>query len=352
MSAGGRDRRVFPRWAFEDAVFSYEDGVRFDCSPADIGLGGAFFETPSATSFREGATVTIAFAAGAGGEAASPVYLIGAVVRIEHGARTGIALKWDKAVTTGGPTLLAGFMQQLFGIDVELPDEPEDAVSIERRSVFSFDPVHAVAERMGRDIAREGDGRARRVGTRLELNESDHPGYPNQGPIGLSTSSEEMAEMNVRVVEAVNATTKRKYLYHGLADTSDPEAEQQPPGAVTMELSAQRERIGANLPAALVVSGVVVAGVVTEIGFSTLFIQTPYAPVDPERQELDVRFEIPVRGSPQPVTCACTLFRKRVDCEADRVGLDLSVVALDEGEAAGVLLRYVKWLFHRSITDA
>ena len=350
MSEGGRDRRVFPRWAFEDAVFSYEDGVRFDCRPADIGLGGAFFETPSATSFREGATVTIAFASGSGGP--NPVYLIGAVVRIEHGARTGIALKWDKAVTTGGPSLLAGFMQQLFGIDVELPDEHDDIMGGERRSVFSFDPVHAVAEKMGRSIAKDGDRRARRVTGRQEIGEAEHPGDQSLGPIGFATPPNEVAELNVRVVAAVNAATKRKYLYHGTADVSDPDGQAQPPGAVTLELSAQRERIGANLPAALVVSGIVVAGIVTELGFSTLFIQTPYAPVDPERQEVDVRFEIPVRGNPRPVTCSCTLFDTRVDCDADRVGLDLSVVALDEGEATGVLQRYVKWLFHRSITDA
>ncbi|NOZ00408.1 MAG: PilZ domain-containing protein, partial [Deltaproteobacteria bacterium] len=138
--APSENRREHPRWKLEKDVFCYIDGIRMDARCENISTGGLFIRTTHQNELPVGALVGLTFRTKDGSGAAT--FLFGRIVRRVSGRSGGVGLKWEKAVTVGPRTELAGFLLKIFKI--EHPEIREEPVGKgQTRSVFHFPPQGA-----------------------------------------------------------------------------------------------------------------------------------------------------------------------------------------------------------------
>lgn len=333
-----RGRRAFPREPFQDAVYTYENGRRFDANPRDIGLGGAFLYSSSSERIAEGEVVGIAFDEEAG--FTPPVFLFGRVIRKQGAPKPGIGLKWIRAVTSGDPDYLTQFLDTRFGIHREVALEKIVTSEGRNRTVFPFEPLHTVGATLHRGFAR-GEGApvedAARERPRQDLLEE-----LNQA-LRLAVPSGDVASAGSKGPQRPSAPR----MDESFDDLPDPPRQE---GTLTQQVTRQGLRASCVMSGALEMASAWVDCTILSLGITHLYAQTPVRPISPHLDPR-VHVDIPTRDGAIHVTLACRIVETRADPLPENCGLELAILSLDEAGHAGILARYVKWLHFSSLTE-
>jgi hypothetical protein len=333
-----RGRRAFPREPFQDAVYTYENGRRFDANPRDIGLGGAFLYSTSSERIAKGEVVGIAFDEEAG--FAPPVFLFGRVIRKQGAPKPGIGLKWIRAVTSGDPDYLAHFLDARFGIHREVALEKIVTSEGRNRTVFPFEPLHVVGATLHHTYSKDKDA-------------------PKEDEPAERPRQDLLDELNQALKLAVPggdaATPGSKGPRRPAAPRMDEPFDDLPgparqEGTLTQQVTRQGLRASCVMSGAIEMASAWVDCSILSLGVTHLYVQTPVRPISPQ-VDPRVHVDIPTRDGAIHVTMSCRIVETRADPLPENCGLELAILAMDEAGHAGIVARYVKWLHFSSLTE-
>jgi len=283
----GAERRRHPRRPLLQDVHCYIDGARLDGSCLNVSAGGLFLKTDVQRDIAPGASVGLVFKAQPHSQ--SPVILFGQVARQQLAGDEGLGIAWAKAVTPGEPGELVAVLRQVLGI------EPEG--------------VHRVVDE---------DGQARSV----YLFASSPP---TEGePAGFVERPEE-------------AGWPRSL----------------GPGAISRQFDRRFAGTPLDEPALLMTEGRERIGRLRRLGMTGLALTLQEEPALAFGAEVEIRVEIRTNVGVIPIALRCRMLGPEVaDPEpedrpsrpSDRTSLAFEIVARDEGDHAGIVDRYLKWL--------
>ena len=306
------DRRAFPRRPFDAAVFTYENGARFVAHPIDLSLGGAFLATEAVDRIAMGDLVSVVFGPETGTQPA--VHLFARVMRRQRGSGKGVGVAWEKAVTTGTPEHLAAFLERTFGVRAASAERKVATGEGRFRSMFSFEPIQQAARRHRETI----------------------DSILNAG------------EVTPPVQRVAAATAPRK---PARFEIRPPEAAHDVQGVLTAEMITGGERAPVDLEGTLRLDGVVYEVRVVELGVGSLEVVTA-DPVPESPRPADVSLDILYLDQTITVTVRGPVTRTRRVVGTRGFSLDVSIRQVDDGAAPGAWLRYAKWCYFQSLSDA
>lgn len=352
MDTSGKERRLFPRRLLEEEVYCYvADREKSDARSVDISVGGAFVEAPDEVD--PGTAVALVFKQP--DTDTPPVYLIGEVVRRESWPRIGLALAWDKAITTAAPEALRDFLNGVLGIrevDVEAGGGPAEGSlwSVYRfpRIVASHRELMSVTDDIGDEDTEELP----------PMSEKPAPTETREisEPIGLKTSFNQLDRLDVRVKGEQSgfvpaSTTSRKTSRSPRPDkgAAGGGSREQEAGALTRQVESGQLRAPAQLAAQMDAGNKTYRVTISYLGLKGMFVQTRFLPEQRVRQ-VKVRFELRVKGGTAELEATCRIMTIDDGQLTGSQGLDLNITHLDEAGHDGILKQYVRWLSLRNIT--
>lgn len=356
MDTSGKERRLFPRRLLEEEVYCYvADREKSDARSVDISVGGAFVEAPDEVD--PGTAVALVFKQP--DTDTPPVYLIGEVVRRESWPRIGLALAWDKAITTAAPEALRDFLNGVLGIrevDVEAGGGPAEG---SLWSVYRFPKIVASHQELMSATDDIGDEDTEELPPMSEKPAPTEAQESSQ-PIGLKTSFDQLDRLGVRV--------KGETLGSGPAPSSPPrprpKAARSPrratpgaprrdrepeAGALTKQVESGQLRAPADLAAQMDAGNKTYRVTISYLGLKGMFVQTRFLP-EQKVQQVRVRFELRVKGGSAEIEATCRIMTIDDGQLTGNQGLDLNITRLDEAGHDGILKQYVRWLSLKNMT--
>ena len=295
----GDNRRKSPRRHFEEEIYTYVEGNRLDADIQDVSAGGAFLRTWQ--SIPVDAKVAVVFKKQA--QTTSPVFVVGRVVRSQADPAPGVALVWEKALTVGAPSELEWFLSSMFGIVAPLVKMEKEPGKWEMLSVHRFAEAEDEAE-----------------------------------------GGEEDAKASF---DAASHRTVRQFPLEALA-AEYPSADED--GSLTVRIAKSGLRAPAEIDGELVMGDAVQTVRITHLGASTMFVQTGMAP--PETHSVAVvRFTIRTTSEEVPIICQCRVTSTDSGSQTGIPGVDLEIIRVDEGNEAGILTKFVRWLHFEALTE-
>ncbi len=351
MGKSGKERRLFPRRLLVEEVYCYvADRERSDAKSVDISVGGAFVEAPDEVAF--GTSVALVFKQP--DTDTPPVYLIGEVVRRETAPRAGLALAWDKAITTADSDALRNFLKGILGfqgVEIEAGGGPAEG---SLWSVFRFPKIVASHQELMSDTGDIGDEDTEELPPVIEG--SEPPGSREiSEPIGLKTSFNQLDRLDVRVKGetpgfAPSSTSSPGPSRAPRTAPKAPARGEPKPGALTKQVESGQLRAPAELAAQMDAGNKTYRVTITYLGLKGMFVQTRFLPEQKVRQ-VKVRFELRVKGGTAEIEATCRIMTMDDGQLTGSQGLDLNITRLDEAGHDGILKQYVRWLSLRNITE-
>jgi len=215
----------------------------------------------------------------------APVILFGRVMRRQAGTPEGLGLAWERAVTPGEPADLVAVLRGFLGIEAEGIHRADAGDGRGQRCVYSFAEAPARASPPSVFLDRPGA--------------ATWPRSPGPGVVSR--------QVDRRLV------------------------------GIATELGGWMRGPGGEVPVA-----------VHRLGFQGLALRPdPAAPLV-EGADVTLRLEIRTSGSVLPVTLRCRAVAPDSEPGAPAGAGVLEILERDEGEHAGILDRYLKWLHLRS----
>lgn len=373
------ERRAFPRRAFEKTAQAYESGARLACRPIDVSLGGAFLRVRDAERFKLGDMISVVFGPESGW--ASAIYVFGRVVRLQ-GEPSGVALAWERAVTTGEKAYLASFLNKVLGLKSQVAESHAQGATGRFRSVFSFDVVQRAGEHHRRKLASQAAEAVQaslaappvqtpppvEVPSALAAVEVKKPARPvSDGPRESRPSAlpamsghpeltpgslvaRKPGGLHTRSIVSRLADSRARAGLYDPGTLRDPFDERTPTphevGALTSELRATDQPIPTRISATLEVDGASYPATISLLGTTRLTVVAVNAPAHVP-SHLRLAADLPVAEGPRPIVADCAVHGFQRD--QDGTTFDLAIDVLDEADDPGVLTRYLKWLYFQAL---
>jgi hypothetical protein len=341
------DRRYYPRRTFHDAAQAFHDGHHVEGIPDDISVGGMLLRTPGVVDVPLGETLGVLLDEHAG--FTPPLFLFARVARVLRGDEPGLGLRWERAGSTGTPDELANALELLFAIPASsfLPSVASSSGRLQTTYVFPHRNDAAPGS--------NGDGRAARGSPPFAVRRlaPEAPvanlGRPGSGPIGLSVTDEDLDDLDVKVRYDSQSRAGRNFkrAFDVDAGTVEPTplADGRMPAPDEDDAPVSRDRstrrVPVHLEAVMTAARVDVPVVVTGLGTTSLFVESPLAPLDRAARVglvLDVRLRDGMR-------------QFGLDCRLDKIhegeygtppGVELTIVAFDLPQQRDELTRLVE----------
>jgi hypothetical protein len=219
------------------------------------------------------------------GDTVRTCFLFGRVVRRQQTPLPGVGLKWESACTLSPPEVLADFLHRLLGIVARDIPQEPTGRGTQTKSVYRFG----------------GNMAAVAPGTR-------HP-EPVPGPAEGAGKAH---------------------------------------GAITQGLLRPDVQVAASVPANLTCEGVEVPVRLVRLGLKRVFADTPFAPIDRSGQ-VSLRFAVLSKDERATIACQCIVWKLSDGKSGTPRGLELEIVACDEGSSAGIYARFLRWMYFRSL---
>jgi hypothetical protein len=379
------DRRHYARRTFHDAAQAFHDGHHVEGVPDDISVGGMFLRTPAVDEVHADEILGVLLDEQAG--FTPPLFLFARVARVRRGAEPGLGLRWERAGSTGTPDDLANALELLFAIPASNFVPAITSSTGRLRTTYVF-PHRSDAE-PGSNGDRGASGPTPQLTVRRLAPEApgQRLGRPGSGPIGLSVTDEELDQLDVKVRYDSQSRAGRNFkrafdvdagtveatpLADGRLPSSndDDDDEERSPrghggsraasiahgngqgngngrGHDTSPVPRDRStrRVPVHLEAVMTAAHVDVPVVVTGLGTTSLFVESPLAPLDRAARVslvLDVRLRDGVR-------------QFGLDCRLDKIhegeygtppGVELTIVAFDVPQQRDEFTRLVEAARH------
>ncbi len=289
------ERRRFAREQTRKEVYCYVEGQRLDAETANVSPAGVFVVTPHGPEVEDDSMVSLSFRSR--DAKVQEVFLFGRVQRVEAEPLQGLALRWERAVTTGPRVGMVTVLRDILGIS----------------------PETIQGQRVG------NDGKPSKTFV-FEALDGENPGYSEQ------------------------RSRARAELIHSRIPTSEHDWKRYPSrGPITRSLQAVDAREAVTLKAVLVTSGARKTVRITSLGSMSVTADMKGDPGD-LTEAVALRFNVPIRTGTALVTCNCVLQRRETDATKDVTIMEFAVESIEEGDRPGVLERYVRWLHQRSIS--
>lgn len=385
------DRRRVTRRSQDFDVTCYIDGAKLEAHVLDISKGGVFVSTDTSRPVPVGALAGIVFVPDK--VKIATTFMFGRVVRKQDVPVRGFAVRWEKAVSAGRPDDLALFLKTLVDlVDVvveqevvgtsssggpisrcvyrfpetaafsgapvgdDLPDlgKLPDPVSAEKNVTPAGDvalpededvmPREMIAfEEAPEETEKKPPAAARHSGRRHLA--APAVSMPVVGPTTDIFSCLRTLDVSDEEVSAVRITTgpTRHKPRHHVADRPSPlqiSPAGHAPAVQTPFRGIDDIVIPCRLDGSIFVIDSSVPVVVTALGQSSAVIRSRFVPVD-ESQPLTLVLIIGTRKGDVPLRCHG---RVTVIERGPESGFRMSFSSVEEGDSAGVLERYLKWL--------
>ncbi len=309
----GAERRQFERWKFQEGVYCYIEGTRFDARSADVSSGGMFFET--SRPIMPGTEVAMVFRTQLD-KGDRPIFLVGRVMRRQVKPVAGVGVRWERASTPATPEGLTEFLRRVLRVEPHnIEVKPYGASGIVQ-AVFEFplDPGQL-------DGARERDDE-------------------DTGPPAMGGALERTEELEDTMPEDAVAA----------ASSSDP-PKIGGSGPLTTQISTGGTNAPANLKARMQVQKTWLTVRISALGNKHMFVETRSDEVK-SGSEAMVRFDLPVKGGETQVACVCRIMSRGTDFRSSEKGVLLEISSVEEGKFPGILNNYVRWLHFHALRKA
>lgn len=306
------DRRRFPRKPLAENVFGYLEGNRIDIRTQNVSAGGMFVETNNVDGMPDGARLGVVFDDDTA--LTHRIFLFGLVVRRQTGTVEGVGVKWEKAVTSATPEVLARFLADKLGL-----------------------PYAAVLERTVEDGEQE---RCSYVFDDQEGNITEESA-PHTGPDLKLVLDKALDRIDVNRAEPTRHVDRRALLH-----SYDPEPVSRPfpkAGPMTQQVNVDGIRAVSKLSTKLHIRDKRVKGTVIALGVRSLLLETD-GPVPIVQEEIEIPLDIPFKDGSAPVVCMGTVVGVEPGPAAGRLRLEYEFKQSREGSFPGVLKAYVRWL--------
>ena len=330
MGAKQDERRTTARRELDEDVYCYIESARHDARTRDISAGGMFLSSDEDIPMGSLVAMVFRFQASSG---SSPVFLMGRVVRRQGPPRAGVGLCWERAVCSGPPVLLALFLRSTLGVTADDIVRRPIGRNREVMSLHVFDPPPSSAS--------PGAG-AGRGGASLRTPTSERAEAGERGP--SSSAEPRSAGPVVLVSGAVEPELRPAVMPSGVGLDR---ASIEDPGPLTVRTDSDA-RAPADIPARVTFGGQTIAGRVSHLGLTGMFVATYFVPVE-KSARLSVELSIRTRDGTEVIACQCRSAAIDDGSVTGSPGIDLDIIAADERSHPGLLRRYVKWLHHRSL---
>lgn len=266
-----------------------------DAEIANVSPAGVFVATAHGTEVEDDSMVSLSFRSR--DAKVQDVFLFGRVRRAESEPLQGVALRWDRAVTTGPRVGLVTVLRDILGISPETIQAQRLGKDGKPCKTFVFEALEGESSA---NAEQHNRSRAELIHSRIPTSEHDWKRYPSRGPI-------------TRSLQAVDA----------------------------------REAV--TLKAVLVAGGGRRTVRITSLGSMSISADMKGDPGD-LTEAVALRFNVPIRTGTALVTCNCSLQHRESDATKDVTVMEFAVESVEEGDRPGVLERYVRWLHQRSIS--
>lgn len=378
-----KERRKVNRRPLDFEVTCYIDGARLEAHALDISVGGVFVGTDMARPVPIGALAGLVFVSESVG--VSTTFLFGRVVRKQDVPVRGFAVEWEKAVSAGAPDELKVFLDQLLGLAnpmIELESvSGSGAGSGLTRSVYRF-PVREGARS---DSSGTGTSRAFEDESFVDIPflydsddavtaqdndesdagiEIDQPAVHSMAVSAPHESSDsdkvfddlqfcfENLDVSDEEISLVTITT-------GVPVGHSAESETVVDAHITAtghgragQVSSVVEKSDTVMPCSvngvLVMRGVHLPVVITQIGLTAATVSSPFVPVD-DTEKLELSFFIGTKRGEAPLKCHGRMTSVVTGKEP---GFKMAFSRLDEGASPGILRRYLKWLHFNNVAGS
>lgn len=396
-----QDRRDAPRRRFGDEAATYLGGTRLDAQPFDISIGGMFLQTPHFDDLSSGSIVGVALDGKSGFD--PPLFLTGRVVRHQAGRRSGVGLHWVRAATTGNRDQLLQSLEILFDLPASKFDSGAEASTGRMKALYNFPEMEAetqpppqrqvgprAAEKKRpptlpprRDVPNET---LRPAGLSNGEQPPEQVAVSHEDELGLSVSARDLGDVSVRVVHDEHGAHGRSFrrafgstaargddLYQALekkllesteirgSDMRKPPERTEKAARTVAPYSrpASEGRTAARAPngaaftaeprapvdlaGRMKVAGVSLPVKIKGMAATSLFLESPLAPVDPAVDIL-VAFEVRTGDGPKSIFATCTLTRIQVPEIGLDPGIIVRLVKTRVPEHQAMLGRMAEWI--------
>lgn len=296
-----KERRSATRRVFKEDFHAYIGTQRLDWSTMDISAGGAFFSTNAVLPL--GTDVVVVFKKQASHD--EPVFLAGRVVRRQLAPAAGVGVRWTKATTKGSTAHLQGFLSSILGIEAPTIVREREPDRRQVMSVFRF---------------------------------------PKEGlpPVVLPEFDDAMSKT---LTEATGTRDEQR----GNPPGTQLDSRFAQEGAITRRIARFGLRAPASLPARLRAGAQTIDAMITHIGATGMFVQTPL-PFPKDLRNVEVHFKVPLKSEDVELACSCRVIGSDDGKTTGTPGLDLEFLSVDEGSHQGILRKYVRWLHFRALS--
>jgi hypothetical protein len=310
----GAERRRFERWKFEEGVYCYIEGTRFDARSADVSSGGMFFET--ARPILPGTEVAMVFRTQLD-KGDRPIFLVGRVMRRQVKPVAGVGVRWERASTPATPEALTAFLKGVLRVEPRgIEVKPFGASGIVQ-AVFEFplDPEQLQGARVS-DVEEES------------------------APVAGGATFEHTEELEDTMPEEV-ISAKTDKVPPRIAGA----------GPLTMQISTGGTNAPANIQARIEVRKKWLTVKISALGSQHMFVESRGEELEPGL-EAQVRFDLPVKGGETQVACRCRIVSRGKDFRSAQNGVLLEIIRVEEGKFPGILNNYVRWLHFHALRKA
>ena len=122
------------------------------------------------------------------------------------------------------------------------------------------------------------------------------------------------------------------------------------PGPMTLKFKDDEQRAPADVDACLKVGDLTATVRVINLGRRAIFARSAFVPIAVE-EPLEVQLTIPRKGGSAILSCNCRVVHVHNGDESDPPGLEMRILSVDEGNYAGLLERYLRYLRFKALTE-
>lgn len=311
-----RNEALHPKWLFDERVYCYLDGEKFQATSRDISAGGIFLRTRRDVPKESAVVLVFRDKAHDGHE---PIFLVGCPVRYQQAPQKGVGIQWLKAVTSASVKTLTRFLKTRMQLQTATVFEEGCGPEGEKRSVHLF-PL-ALLQSMSAPAA-PAPGR----GATTPFIPAGSDG-PTMTGLDLKVIRQDGSEMTDAVETGEEAFA--------------PVAAGPVPGP--QEPGDSKDLLPTRLKARARIDGEVHEATVLSLGHSGMYLQVPRAPANLS-SEVDVFFYLKARQGSIPVRCACRTIFEDAATDGGGSALEMEILRFEDSDMKTATAVYLKWL--------